>query len=90
MTHRRGLRVSGARGGRNDTSYERIISNEEDPARFKAERADVDAPKRWRCEAGRYANSDQAACDEHISRAKEGEAIFSVLENGRVEMFLFV
>ena len=71
-------------------SYEPIISNDEDAARFKADLADVDVPKKWRY-AGRYANGDQAAFSANISPAqKEGEAIFSVLENGRVEMFLFL
>jgi hypothetical protein len=75
-------------------SYERIISNDEDAARFKADMAAVDGPtpavKRW-VYAGRYSSSDQAARAANFSPAqKEGEAIFSVLENGRVEMFLFL
>jgi hypothetical protein len=71
-------------------SYERIISNDEDAARFKADLADVDVPKRW-VYAGRYSNSDAAARAANFSPPqKEGEAIFSVLENGRVDLFLFL
>jgi hypothetical protein len=71
-------------------SYEPIISNEEDLARFKADRADADVPKKWMY-AGRYSNGDAAAFSANISPAqKEGEATFSVLENGRVDMFLFL
>jgi hypothetical protein len=71
-------------------SYERIISNDEDAARFKADMADVDVPKRW-VYAGRYSNSDAAARAANFSPPqKEGEAIFSVLENGRVDLFLFL
>jgi hypothetical protein len=71
-------------------SYERIISNDEDAARFKADMADVDGPKRW-VYARRYSNSDAAARAANFSPPqKEGEAIFSVLENGRVDLFLFL
>jgi hypothetical protein len=71
-------------------SYERIISNEEDAARFKADMADVDGPKRW-VYAGRYGNGDRAAQSANVSPPQlAGEAIFSVLENGKVDMFLFL
>jgi hypothetical protein len=75
-------------------SYERIISNDEDAARFKADLAAVDGPtpgvKRW-VWAGRYSSSDQAARAANFSPAqKEGEAIFSVLENGRCDLFCFL
>ena len=71
-------------------SYERIISTDEDAARFKAELADVDVPKRW-VYAGRYSNGDAAARSANFSPPQlAGEAIFSVLENGRVDMFLFL
>ena len=69
-------------------SYDQTISDAEEAARVKAE-LKTDAVRRWRY-WGVAINAAQAVAIANITPPQQaGEAVFSVREDGKVDLFLF-
>jgi hypothetical protein len=69
-------------------TYDQIIASEEQAASVKAAMASVDEPKKWK--ASRTTTAELAAALANIPPAQgAGEAVFSMNNDGMVDVFLF-